>query len=296
MSTQFGGIHNKMSVRAALREIGVSEPDLVLLDRYISKHPCPFNIKSIVRCRTEHGECIYHDHSFSKPFKMVLRVLVGLVGYGTIDRGHRNAIFYDYEHPVRKEDSDLAVLDKFWDLLEKLFNNSILSRDVYRELNKTAADPKEWRLKSNIIEFNIPLIITRSKSHLSIDAAELEVQRCNSQKIEKQREERRIERLRQRIREWTIQCEIQMEEFNKGTTDGQWAGGFDGHWHGVEDGKAHRKTDPMATYLENQPEGPYAYMDGYRNAYLKAFKKSFNAAYSTFKPLPLKRKLDFDSE
>lgn len=278
------------------KAIGVSLSDLSILDGLLASQNLKWSISDIVKCRSSFGQGVYHEMELSLPFRMLLRLLVGITVFHGLDDGHRDAIFFNFEDSYRALQSNLHDLETFWALCRKFFSNHRLSKPVLDEVNKGMSEANPWYLVKNILEFNIPFHLTRSKSRVLPLVLEAQkgrhIKRCLPRVIRRERAERELSRRRLNLKLSKINAEEQRQAHNEGMEEGRHAGRVDGDEVGNHDGYTRNKA--IFQFQFDDDDQRREYMSGYRTGYVIEFVRNYISAFNRHRPKPVARRLIFD--
>lgn len=278
-----------------LKSIGVAVQDIDILRSLVRKF-ANFNIFQVLKSKSSCDRAIYHEAAFSQSFKMLLRLLVGISLFRGLDKPHRDAIFFAFEHKSKRDLADLRQLEEFWALTRRFFANHLLSSVIYNIIKREMSEGQS-ELINTLNEFNIPYSITRSKSHHL--TAIKEVKRCLPRHLKRERELRQKERQKryaeQRMHEWTRQIELDHEQFQTGYKHGHSDGNYDGTQSGCSDAVHDLKCDYRFQMRPNHDKSTY-YQLGYTSGYKASFKFWYNFNYHHHRDNSnnLGRRLNFD--
>lgn len=280
-----------------LSAIGVPASDIQILEKVVHKFP-HFNIFQVLNTKSTCRRSIYHQEGLSQPFKMLLRLVVGISLFRGLDKPHRNAIFYVFEHRSKRDKSDIRQLEDFWSLSRRFFANPRLSAPIY-DIIKREMSEGESELINTLNEFNIPYSYTRShKRHLPTASTDLSYKRCLARKLRRERAEvikaKQVQYVRHRMHQWSNQVRNEHEQFKTGSYHGRCDGDYDGNNDGLYDA-SHELRRVYRYKMRRISDKSDYYRIGYKMGYAMAYDSSYDHQYNQQgEPDKVFRRLSFE--
>ena len=278
-----------MSLTKRFYSIGVRIRDCEELIHIIRESGSGYTLNEIARITLENNKRVYHHKYFSRPFKMLLRVIVGFLVFGEIDQPHRDAIFYEFESPDRMYQSDPDELETFYRMLRKFWSHKTLSKPVCAKINALLEDPSA-RLLNNLIEFEYPFNVTRAKSHL-LSMNKAQPRQCRADKLKENIEYdgvNHFDEIMQRADYHLTDYFIDFEHFRHGFYDGDIDGYNDGVIRAEIDQETGAPFNALPGFINEHQSNSCWYNDGYRTGYMESYIFHYRKVYKIHKPKCIK--------